>query len=422
MIMPVFSMFDRPRNTRRVSTHRLATSIAAAGTVLVAACGGGAGTSDAPVDTAAASTEAALDTATFSAEAVKIAGITIDTAKTLPWQASVTVPGRLQLDPSALETIGSITEGRITHVTVRVGDRVAAGQALVMIHSHEIMDARSTLKSSTAHVTAMLAERDLAVSAAERAQRLFDNKAMSRAELDRALVGRRVAESNYEQAVAERDRAEALVEHLAGNGPLPALADEHDVIIRTPIAGVVTARDAQPGTVVLPGTPLVTVGSPDRLQLEMHVPEQQAVGLDVGATVRYALTDRPDQLFDAAVTRVAPTVDTLSRTVQIIAQLKGRTVGRAETFVQANISGRGTAPALVIPDRALQTIDGDTVVFLAEQRGEGMHLRATRVRVGRRSSERVEVLAGLEPEAVVVVRGVAIAKAELLKRRNAGGE
>ena len=389
------------------------------GSLLLTACGDAEQpAAEAPASTAAA---APMDTATLSADAVKIAGFTIDTAVTRPWQASVTVPGRLQLDPSALETIGSITEGRITHVTVRVGDRVGAGQALVMIHSHEIMDARSQLRASTAHLTAMQAERDLAVTAAERAQRLFDNKAMSRAELERAQVARRVAESNHEQAAAERDRAEALVEHLAGTGPLPVGADEHDVIIRTPIAGVVTAREAQPGTVVLPGTPLVTVGSPDRLQLEMHVPEQQAVGIDVGATVRYALTDRPDQLFDAIVTRVAPTVDTLTRTVRIVAQRRGRAAGRAETFVQASISGRGTAPALVIPDGALQTIDGDTVVFVAEPRGEGLHVRATPVRIGRRSSERVEVLAGLEAGTAVVVRGVAIAKAELLKRRSAGG-
>jgi cobalt-zinc-cadmium efflux system membrane fusion protein len=122
------------------------------------------------------------------------------------------------------------------------------------------------------------------------------------------------------------------------------------------------------------------------------------------------------------VTRVAPTVDTLSRTVQVIARLTGRPAGRAETFVQADISGRGTTPALVIPDGALQTIDGDTLVFVAEQRGAGMHVRATPVRIGRRSSERVEVLAGLQEGATVVVRGVAIAKAELLKRRSAGGE
>jgi cobalt-zinc-cadmium efflux system membrane fusion protein len=363
-----------------------------------------------------------LDTATFSAEAVRIGGFTVDSARMRPWQTSVVVPGRLELDPSALETIGSIVEGRITHVTVRVGDRVGANQPLVMVHSHEIMDARSLLKASTARVTAMEAERDLAATAAERAQRLYDNKAMSRAELERAQVARRVALSNHEQAVAEFDRADALVEHLAGTGPLPPGADEHDVIIRTPMAGVVTARDAQPGTVVLPGTPLVTVGSPDRLQLEMHVPEQQAVGLDVGATVQYALTDRPGDVFEATVSRVAPTVDTLTRTVQIIAQLKGRPAGRAETFVQATIRGRGSAPALVISDRALHTIDGDTVVLVAEQRGDGLHVRATRVRVGRRTADRVEIVAGLAPGMPVVLSGGAIAKAELLKRRNAGGE
>ena len=415
--MSAFRML-RPRMVRRVPSRLL---LGSAGVLLLTACGTASETAD---TTAAADgvATAPLDTATLSADAVKIAGFTVDTARTRPWQTNVTVPGRHELDPSELETIGSITEGRITHVTVRVGDRVGANQALVMVHSHEIMDARSTLKGSIAHLAAMQAERDLAVTAAERAQRLFDNKAMSRAELERAQVARRVAESGFAQAEAERDRADALVEHLAGTGPLPAGADEHDVIVRTPIGGVVTARDAQPGTVVLPGTPLVTVGNPDRLQLEMHVPEQQAVGLDVGATVRYALTDRPDQYYDATVSRVAPTVDTLTRTVQIIAQLKGKPAGRAETFVQANISGRGGAPALVVPAAAVQALEGDTVVFVAEPRGAGMQVKATPVRVGRRTIETVEVLAGLDAGKAVVVRGAAIAKAELLKRRSGGGE
>lgn len=363
---------------------------------------------------------ASLDSATLSAEAVQIAGFTVDTVVSRPWQTSVTVPGRLELDPSALETIGSITEGRITRVTVRVGDRVSAGQALVMIHSHEIMDARSRFTSATAQVTAMEAERDLARTAAERARRLLENKAMSTAEVERADVARKVAQANYEQAMAERDRAEALIEHLAGLGPLPAGADEHDVIIRTPIAGVVTSRDAQAGTVVLPGTPLITVGNPDRLQIGMHLPEQAAVGVRPGATVRYALTESPTDRFDAVVVRVAPTVDTLSRTVAVVAQLRGRTTGRAESFVQADIEGQGTASALVVPARAVQAMQGDTVVFLAEPRGEGLFIQAMPVRVGRRTTDRVELLGGVPQGTAVVVNGSAIAKAELLKRRGGG--
>jgi len=394
-----------------------ATARAATATLtlaVLAACGGEPAPEDAP---AAAAT---LDTATLAAEAVQIAGFTLDTVRQRPWQTSVSAPGRLELDPSALETIGSITEGRITHVTVRVGDRVAAGQALVMIHSHEIMDARSRYAAATAQVAAKEAERDLARTAADRARRLFDNKAMSVADVERADVARKVALANYEEAVAERDRAKALIEHLAGLGPLPAGADEHDVIIRTPIAGVVTSREAQPGTVVLPGTPLITVGNPDRLQIGMYLPEQSAAGVQPGATVRYALTEAPTERYDAVVTRVAPTVDTLSRTVAVVAQLRGRTTVRAESFVQADIEGKGTAPTLVVPASAIQAMQGDTVVILSEPRGEGMYLKAVPVRVGRRTTDRVELLGGVPAGTVVVARGAAIAKAELLKRRGGG--
>ena len=115
-------------------------------------------------------------------------------------------------------------------------------------------------------------------------------------------------------------------------------------------------------------------------------------------------------------------MDTLTRTVQIIAQLKGKPAARAETFVQATVRGRGTTPALVIPASAVQALEGDTVVFVAEPRGEGMQVKATPVRVGRRSAEQAEVLAGLDAGKAVVVRGAAIAKAELLKRRSGGGE
>ena len=383
----------------------------------LAACGG----KDSATPASAAQTASTpIDTATLSAESVRIAGLSTDSARMIPWQTSVTVPGRLMLDPSALETIGSIVEGRITHTLVRVGDRVQAGQVLVLIHSHEIMNARSDLTRAKATVSAAEAERDLAKTAAERAHRLFDAKAMSRAEVERADVAQRVALAAFDEAAAERHRVEALIDHLVGEGPTPREADAHDVFIRSPISGVVTAREAQPGTVVLPGTPLVTVGNPGRLQLQLHLAEGAAMGVRAGSVVRYALTEAPLERADALVTRVAPTVDTLTRTIEVIAQPKGDVRGRAESFVQAELLGTGSSPALSVPSSAVQAIEGDTVVFLAEQRGEGMSIRAVPVRTGRRTAERVEIAAGIKPGAVVVVKGAAIAKAELLKRRGGG--
>lgn len=391
------------------------------GSLLAVACGGA---SDDAADGAVADAAAVptADTATLSAKTVAIGGFTYDSARLMPWQSSVTVPGRLMLDPSALATIGSITEGRITHVLVRVGDRVHAGQVLVLIHSHEIMDARSALASATAKLSAAEAERDLASSAADRATRLLEAKAMSKAEVERAEVGRRVAAATYQQAIAERDRARAMIDHLVGTGNVPALADEHDVLIRTPIGGVVTSRDAQPGTVVLPGAPLVSVGNPDRLQLQMHLSADAAAGVQVGATVRFALTETPTTKMFAIVSRVAPTVDTVTRTIEVIAVPNGASRGaRAESFVQAEISGTSGAPALVVPSSAVQALEGDTVVIVADQRGEGLHIQAVRVRTGRRAGDRTEILSGISPGRRVIAGSAAIAKAELIKRRSPDG-
>ena len=391
------------------------------GSLLAVACGGA---SDDAADGAVADAAAVptADTATLSAKTVAIGGFTYDSARLMPWQSSVTVPGRLMLDPSALATIGSITEGRITHVLVRVGDRVHAGQVLVLIHSHEIMDARSALASATARLAAAEAERDLANSAADRATRLLEAKAMSKAEVERAEVGRRVAAATYQQAIAERDRARAMIDHLVGTGNVPALADEHDVLIRTPIGGVVTSRDAQPGTVVLPGAPLVSVGNPDRLQLQMHLSADAAAGVQVGATVRFALTETPTTKMFAIVSRVAPTVDTVTRTIEVIAVPNGASRGaRAESFVQAEISGTAGSPALVVPSSAVQALEGDTVVIVADQRGEGLHIQAVRVRTGRRAGDRTEILSGILPGRRVIAGSAAIAKAELIKRRSPDG-
>jgi len=386
---------------------------------MLAACGA----KEAPAPEVAASTGARLDTATLSADAVEIGGFTYDSSRTIPWRASATVPARLQLDPAAVQTIGSITEGRITHVQVRVGDVVRAGDVMVMIHSHEIMDARSGLARAAAELTAAEVSRSLARTAAERAQRLVDAKAMSRAELERALAGRQTAEAMYEQASAERERAQGLIDHLLGEGPIPKDADPHDVLIRTPVSGVVISREAQPGTVVLPGMPLLTVGDPSRLQLQMRLSEAASQGVRVGSAVRFSLTDDPTQRFEATISRVAPTVDTLTRTIEVLASpTKGARIGRAESFAQAEVLGAGGTPAVVVPAAAIQSLEGDTIVIAVEPRGKGIFIEAVPVRVGRRSAQQVELLSGIGAGRRVVVGRAAIAKAELLKRRGSGGE
>ena len=100
----------------------------------------------------------------------------------------------------------------------------------------------------------------------------------------------------------------------------------------------------------------------------------------------------------------------------------GQRIGRAESFAQAEVLGTGGTPAVVVPAAAVQAMEGDTVVIAAEPRGAGVFIEAVPVRVGRRTADRVELLSGIGVGRPVLVRGAAIAKAELIKRRGGGGE
>jgi cobalt-zinc-cadmium efflux system membrane fusion protein len=399
-----------PRFTR---ARRLAESGALVAVFTTfAACGGSPQQVERPAPVAE------RDTGVLSAAAVRLARFTIEPATSTQWKETWSVPARLALDPNTTHLLGAIAEGRVTRAFVRVGDRVRAGQVLVALHSHEMMAARSDLaKAQAADAEAESALR-LAASSSERAERLYALKALSLADLERARTAHTQAEAARAQARAELARAGAMREHLSGSGPAPSGIDEHEVLIRSPINGVVVSREAQPGSVVLVGAPLVTVSPASDLVLVMRLPERALGAAQVGSTVRFTVAAFPGEHFDARVTRLAPTLDSLTRTIEAQAQvLTGADRLRAEMYANAEIIGAPGGPAITVPAAAVQAMEGDTVVITGQPLGEGMQIEALRVRVGRRTSEVAEIITGLNEGAPVITDGAAIAKAELLRRR-----
>ncbi|MBL8961410.1 MAG: efflux RND transporter periplasmic adaptor subunit [Gemmatimonadetes bacterium] len=381
----------------------------------------GCGDDAPPADSATpAAAPAASDTAALSAETVRIAGFETARVERGTWHDVVAAPARITLDPSATEPIGSIVEGRVTKVYVLPGDRVTRGQVLVAIHSHELMDARASLAKAKAGVAGAQSMQRLRASAAERAERLFGLKALSAADLERARAELADGNAMLATAAAELERSEALVEHLVGHDALPADYDEHWVLIRAPMDGQVTGRSVEPGNVVLVGAPLVTVSRTSSLVLVLQLPDASPVS--PGATVRFTTAATGDRRFTARVTRVFPAVDSVTRTVEVHAAIAATGgILKAEMFASAEVEGAGTASAIVVPAAAVQSFEGDTVVIAASPRGDGLHVEAVRVRVGRLTRDRAEILAGIDTGSQVVVKGAAVARAEILKRRASGG-
>lgn len=386
--------------------------IALAGLAL-AACGG----DSAPPEMAAV----VPDTALLSADAVRIGEFTLDAVAEEPWREAWRIPARVTFDPSAVQPLGSIVEGRVLEVRFAPGERVRAGDILVAVHSHEVMDARQRLVAAIAAATSADSAAAAAESAAARADRLLAARAVSLGEVERARAARAAAIATRAAAQAERERAVAFVEHLVGKGTPPG-TDEHAALHRAPFDGVITARAVHPGQVVLVGQPLVTVARESGLGLLLQLPEAASAQVRLGEPVRFTVPAHPGRPFDARITRISPVVDAMSRAIEAWARASAdaQHLLRAEMTADAELLGDASERVLSVPVEAVQLYESDTVVVRATRLGEGMLLEAVPVRIGRRSSARAEILGGIGAGDSVLVRGAALGKAEIAKRHSGG--
>jgi membrane fusion protein, heavy metal efflux system len=348
------------------------------------------------------------------------AGVTMQPAARIAWRESWQLPARLVLDPTTTQALGSIVEGRITQVRVQPGDRVRRGQVLVTIHSHELTSAHNELQQAQAGRTEADNAAELAATAAARAERLYAAQAGSLAELERARAARTAAEAGRQRAQAEYVRAAEIVAHLRPPGAVQTGVDPEDVLVRAPFDGVVIAREAEPGAVVTPGASLVTVSRTGQVLLAMHVPEAALGAARIGSEVRFTVPAFPARAFTARVTRVSPALDSLSRTAEVFAAVDNRSGElRSAMSAAAEVFGLSRDSVTAVPIGAIQDFEGDTIVVTGTRRGGGVLLEALRVRVGRRAGGLAEVLHGVSVGAPVVTGAAAVARAEILRQRDA---
>jgi cobalt-zinc-cadmium efflux system membrane fusion protein len=387
--------------------------------LLLGACGGAPEPKVAPAAGDASTVQ--RDTALLSAEALGVSGVTIEEARRMAWREAWQLPAHLILDPTTTQSLGSIVEGRVTNVFVQPGERVRRGQVLVTIHTHELTAAFNALAQARAGRAEAASNSVVADAAAARSERLYAAQAGSLAELERARSAKVTADEGKRRADAEYHRAAEMVDHLRPEGPVGRGVDPEDMLVRAPFDGVVVSRETQPGAVVTPGAMLITVSRTNSVLLAMKVPEAALAAAKVGSEVRFTVPAYPGRAFTARVVRVAPALDSLSRTAEVFASVENRGGElRGEMTASAELFGLASDSVVAVPVSAVQDFEGDTVVVTGVKRGTGLLLEAVRVRIGRRAAGMAEVKAGLAPGAPVIRGGASIAKAEILRQRDAG--
>ena len=319
-------------------------------------------------------------------EAAAQAGVTL-TEATRGGGAELLLPGRVEFAPGAEAVVDAPLPGAVVRVHVGVGSRVEAGSPLATLRSPEGAASRATTDAAQAGAEA--------ARAAERRDRnLFERGYVARARLD-------ITEAEARRAEAELRAARARVAAYGAPGA------DGLVVVRSPIAGVVTRLTTRAGQVLHEeDQEVAAVADAGRVEMVFEAPPAASTMLAVGDAVR--VRDASGQVLSGVVTAIAPV--NASGVVTIRARPDGAPPP-AGTVLSARIASGVATGALVVPGEAIQTVEGRPSVFVVEGRG----FRARPVVTGRTADGRTEILSGLTGGERIAGVGAFLLKAELAK-------
>jgi RND family efflux transporter MFP subunit len=269
-------------------------------------------------------------------------------------------------------SLSAQTSGRVTAVLADVNDPVQAGQVLVRLTAVEQQAGAATARAQLQAATAAADEARLTY---QRYQSLVGQQYVSKSQLDQAKAA-------LDSAVAQQNAARAQ---------LAQAAQQTDyTVVRAPYAGLVAAREVEPGEAVAPGTPLMVVYAPGELRVEVQVPQSVA---DAIRARPQATIETDGRSIPARQVIVYPSADPASHSVTVRAILPDGTSARPGMTAKVTFPIASSVQVVSVPDSTLVRRGELTGVYVLAD--GSVTLR--QVRVGDQVGTRIEVLSGLKP-------------------------
>jgi len=251
------------------------------------------------------------------------------TAEKVQVPVDIKVPGRLAFNAEKSKVLAARAPGRVERIYAFDGAEVNVGSPVVELYSPEFLSAQQEylLSSKTAKV-------------------LEGSKTMSDLLGDARIT---------QQAAANRIRNLG-----AGEGDIKALETtgktQANLIMRSPIKGVVVKRNVEPGAAVSSGDVIATLADPKQLWFMGNVFEQDLRLIKQGQKMVLHVEAYPDKEFVAYANYIAPTIDSQTRALLIRAEIENNDdLLRPDMYASARLT-TGMADAIVVPQTAVVRI------------------------------------------------------------------
>ncbi|MEE3627581.1 efflux RND transporter periplasmic adaptor subunit [Nitrospirillum sp. BR 11752] len=331
----------------------------------------------------------------LTSEQARAAGITTATAGPGRLVRRVRVTATVTADQDHIVHIAPRIAGVVADARKRLGDAVTAGEVLALIDSTEVADARAEY----------LAARE------------NEHLARTTADREEALWRQRISpERDYLQAKAAA--TEAAIRTGRARHSLQALGlDEASakstgaglqrLELRSPITGQVIARTATRGDRLAADADAYVVADLSQLSLTFPVYARDLPFVAVGKALQVSGAD--GRTTTARVTHVGPVLDPATGSAPVVATLENPDGSwRPGDFATGTLEADAQEAALLVPESAVVTLDGQTQVFAPVPGGYARRP----VTLGRGDGTQVEVLAGLNPGDTIAAGNAFILKAE----------
>jgi cobalt-zinc-cadmium efflux system membrane fusion protein len=331
-------------------------------------------------------------TVKLTPQQIKAAGILLMPPSVGGTAGAIELPATIEGDPQGIQVVSAAIGGRVVALARNLGETVRRGDTLAVIESREAAQLKGEVEAARARTA-------LAQSQLRREQRLF----AERVSPEQDLIAARTAAT--EANIALRQAQQQLSAAGAGGGALNRLA------LRSPISGQVIARSATLGQTVAADAELYRVANLSTVSLSLSLSPADAGRVRPGAQV---IVTAPGRQGTARVTFISPVLDAQTRLVPVIATIDNRTgQWRVGESISAAIQlpGKTGNQAISVPQIAVQSVEGETVVFVRTPTG----FRAVPVKVGAPSGDQVAILSGLNGSEQVAATNSFTLKAELGK-------
>ncbi len=278
--------------------------------------------------------------------------------------------------------VASRAMGVVTSLLVQEGDFVKVGQLLLTLDDR---DASQRLQAANMTLESAKQNKILQETTWKRYKNLFEEKALSRQEMDQIETQKKVAQAEYERAKAMADEVRTY---------------QSFTHVKAPVSGRITQKLIDAGSMASPGMPLLLIEESGSFYVEAAVDERLRDKIKSGMDAELII-DSSGVSQHGTIRQVLPSIDPLSRTF-IVKINPGSGQARSGLFVRVRIPV-GKKEVIVVPQKAIVQKGQLTGVYVVDDHGIVTYRL---IRMGTTYAGGTEILSGLASGDRLIIEGI----------------